>query len=195
MERIGYIRVSTEEQNEARQEVIMEQLDASKVFIEKLSGKDTNRPQLKAMLDYVRKGDTVVVESYSRLARSTKDLLSIVDELSSKGVQFISQKENIDTTTPQGRLMLTIFAGLAQFERECMLERQLEGIAIAKAEGKYKGRQPIKVDMEQFGDVYQEWKAGAITARKAMETLGLKPNTFYRRVKEYESSKGAPPVL
>ncbi|MGL4549507.1 recombinase family protein, partial [Eubacterium aggregans] len=175
--------------------VIMEQLDASKVFIEKLSGKDTNRPQLKAMLDYVRKGDTVVVESYSRLARSTKDLLSIVDELSSKGVQFISQKENIDTTTPQGRLMLTIFAGLAQFERECMLERQLEGIAIAKAEGKYKGRQPIKVDMEQFGDVYQEWKAGAITARKAMETLGLKPNTFYRRVKEYESSKGAPPVL
>ncbi|MEG2650470.1 MAG: recombinase family protein, partial [Eubacterium sp.] len=115
MERIGYIRVSTEEQNEARQEVIMEQLDASKVFIEKLSGKDTNRPQLKAMLDYVREGDTVVVESYSRLARSTKDLLNIVDELSSKGVQFISQKENIDTTTPQGRLMLTIFAGLAQF--------------------------------------------------------------------------------
>ncbi|SDX99131.1 recombinase family protein [Eubacterium barkeri] len=186
MERIGYIRVSTEEQNETRQEVIMEQLDASKVFIEKLSGKDTNRPQLKAMLNYVREGDTVVVESYSRLARSTKDLLNIVDELSSKGVQFISQKENIDTTTPQGRLMLTIFAGLAQFERECMLERQREGIAIAKAEGKYKGRQPIAIDQEQFKTVYKNWKDGNITARNAMEELGLKPNTFYRRVKEYE---------
>lgn len=189
MERIGYVRVSTEEQNEARQEAIMERLEVSKVFIEKLSGKDTNRPQLKAMLEYVREGDTVVVESYSRLARNTKDLLSIVDELSSKGVQFISQKENIDTTTPQGRLMLTIFAGLAQFERECMLERQREGIAIAKAEGKYRGRQPITIDWEQFKIVYDKWKGGNITARKAMEELGLKPNTFYRRVKEYEEKQ------
>ncbi|MEG2651241.1 MAG: recombinase family protein, partial [Eubacterium sp.] len=97
--------------------------------------------------------------------------------------------------TPQGRLMLTIFAGLAQFERECMLERQLEGIAIAKAGGKYKGRQPIQVNMEQFEGIYQEWKAGSMTARKAMEMLNLKPNTFYRRVKEYESSKGTPPVF
>lgn len=188
MERIGYVRVSTEEQNEARQEAIMERLEVSQIFIDKLSGKNTNRPQLKAMLNYVRSGDTVVVESYSRLARSTKDLLNIVDELSSKGVQFISQKENIDTTTPQGRLMLTIFAGLAQFERECMLERQREGIAIAKAEGKYKGRQPIAIDQGQFKAVYQQWKSGNITARKAMEELGLKPNTFYRRVKEYEEN-------
>lgn len=186
MERIGYVRVSTEEQNEARQEAIMERLEVSQIFIDKLSGKNTNRPQLKAMLNYVRLGDTVVVESYSRLARSTKDLLNIVDELSNKGVQFISQKENIDTTTPQGRLMLTIFAGLAQFERECMLDRQREGIAIAKAEGKYKGRQPIAIDQGQFKTVYQQWKSGNITARKAMEELGLKPNTFYRRVKEYE---------
>ncbi|MEG1432038.1 recombinase family protein, partial [Eubacterium sp.] len=88
--------------------------------------------------------------------------------------------------TPQGRLMLTIFAGLAQFERECMLERQREGIAIAKAEGKYKGRQPIAIDQGQFKTVYKNWKDGNITARNAMEELGLKPNTFYRRVKEYE---------
>ena len=132
--KIGYIRVSTQEQNTARQETDKEQFD--KVYIEKASGKNTDRPQLTAMMDYVRVGDTVVVESYSRIARNTKDLLEIIDRLNKKGVAFISQKEQIDTSTPAGRLMLTIFAGLAQFERECLLERQAEGIAIAKAEGK-----------------------------------------------------------
>lgn len=190
--KVGYVRVSTTEQNTARQEKIMTDLDVEKIFIDKLSGKNTQRPELKRMLEFVRAGDTVVVESYSRLARSTKDLLNLIDALSEKGVNFISQKENIDTSTPQGRLMLTIFAGLAQFERECTLERQREGIAIAKAEGKYRGRKPIQVDEEKFKDVYDRWKAGKIKAVEAMKELELSKPTFYRKVKllERENSAG-----
>lgn len=190
--KVGYVRVSTTEQNTARQEKIMTDLDVEKIFIDKLSGKNTQRPELKRMLEFVRAGDTVVVESYSRLARSTKDLFNLIDALSEKGVNFISQKENIDTSTPQGRLMLTIFAGLAQFERECTLERQREGIAIAKAEGKYRGRKPIQVDEEKFKDVYDRWKAGKIKAVEAMKELELSKPTFYRKVKllERENSAG-----
>lgn len=186
--KIGYIRVSTEEQNTARQELLMEQLGADKVYIEKQSGKTADRKQLQEMLDFARAGDTIIVESYSRLARSTRDLLSIIDKLNANGVLFVSKKENIDTNTPGGRLMMTIFAGLYQFERENMLQRQSEGIAIAKGEGKYKGRQPIKLDDGMFTRVYGDWKAGNITARQAMQQLNLKANTFYRRVTEYEKS-------
>lgn len=188
---IGYVRVSTQEQNEDRQLTIMEQYKATKVFTEKISGKNTDRPQLKKMLEYVREGDTLVIESYSRLARSTKDLINLVEQLKSKGVNLISTKENIDTSTPQGRLMFTIFAGLAEFERECTLQRQAEGIAEAKKRGVYKGRQRIEVDTDTFTKVYDEWKQGNITARTAMQKLGLSANTFYRRVKEYEEVKGA----
>lgn len=182
-EKIGYVRVSTKEQNTARQDVLMKKLGVSRVYEEKISGKNMNRPQLKALLDYVRSGDTVVVESYSRLARSTRDLLSIVERLQEKGVGFVSQKENVDTSTPQGRLMLTIFAGLAQFERECTLERQAEGVAIAKAEGKYKGRKPI-AKPANWDEVYALWDAGEITARVAQRKLSLSPATFYRMVKK-----------
>ena len=179
--RVGYIRVSTEEQNTARQEYSLK--DVEKTFIEKISGKDLNRPQLRAMLDFVREGDVVVVESYSRLARSTKDLLSIIEQLESKGVKFVSLKENIDTSTPQGRLMLTIFAGLAQFEREQTLQRQREGIQIAKSKGVYKGRKPIALP-ENYNDVMLMWKNGGITARKAMSMLNMNATTFYRKAKE-----------
>ena len=157
-----------------------------KAFIEKISGKSMDRPQLRAMLDYVREGDTLVVESYSRLARNTKDLLSIVEELEKKSVAFISLKEKIDTSTPQGKLMLTIFAGLAQFERECMLQRQKEGIAIAKAEGKYKGRKPVAIP-DNWNEVITLWKKGEITAKVAQKKLEMTSATFYRKVKEKES--------
>ena len=140
--RVGYIRVSTVEQHEDRQvKDLTENAKVSKVFIDKLSGKDTNRPQLNAMIDYVREGDTVVVSEYSRLARSTRDLIDIIETLQNKGVTVISMKEKLDTSTPQGEFMLTVFAGIATLERKLMLQRQREGIAIAKANGKYKGRQ------------------------------------------------------
>ena len=180
MATIKYIRVSTQEQNTARQETDKEQFD--KVYIDKASGKNIDRPELKKMMDYVREGDTVVVESYSRIARNTKDLLEIIDRLNKKGVAFISQKEQIDTSTPAGRLMLTIFAGLAQFERECLLERQAEGIAIAKAEGKM-GRPSIEPGKE-FADIVKRWKAGEMTAVEAMKAAGMTKTTFYKKVKE-----------
>ncbi|KAF5065055.1 hypothetical protein DSECCO2_278110 [anaerobic digester metagenome] len=185
--KIGYVRVSTEEQNEARQEILMKQLGVERVFIDKISGKNTNRPALQEMLTFIREGDVLVVESYSRLARSTVDLLKIVEELHERNIGFISHKEKIDTTTPQGRLMLTIFAGIYQFERECMLQRQREGIAIAKADGKYKGRKPIEVDQALFEAVYQDWKADRLKAVEAMEKLKLTKPTFYRKVKAYEN--------
>lgn len=188
--KVGYVRVSTVEQNTARQEVIMEQLGVEKVFMDKMSGKNTDRPQLQEMLSFVREGDTLVVESISRLARSTKDLLSIMEELDKKKVKFVSQKESIDTSTPNGVFMMTIFAAMAQLERETMLARQREGIEIAKAEGKYKGRKPVEVDEEKFRQLYNDWQNGKSTPKIMMNELGLKPTTFWRKVKEYREKYG-----
>lgn len=182
--RIGYVRCSTIEQNEARQLKMMEEQCAEKLFIDKASGKNTDRRAFKDMMAFVRADDIVIVESISRIARNTRDLLSIVSDLTEKGVEFISLKENIDTTTPQGRFMLTVFGALAELERENILERQREGIEIAKSEGKYKGRKPINVDEQRFKVVCKKWRAGEITATAAMKELGLKANTFYRRVNE-----------
>lgn len=182
--RVGYIRCSTIEQNEARQIKMMEEQKAEKLFIDKASGKNTDRKAFQEMMGFIRSGDMVIVESISRIARNTRDLLSIVSQLTEKQVEFVSLKENIDTTTPQGRFMLTVFAALAELERESILERQREGIAIAKDAGKYKGRKPLDVDVGQFKGVCTRWRAGEITATAAMQEVGLKPNTFYRRVKE-----------
>ena len=182
--RVFYVCCSTIEQNEARQLKMAEEQNAEKVFVDKASGKNTNRAAFKEMMAFVRAGDTVVVESISRIARNTRDLLSIVSELTEKGVEFVSLKENIDTTTPQGRFILTVFGALAELERENILERQREGIEIAKSEGKYKGRKPIDYDEAQMKALCKKWRASEITATAAMKELGLKPNTFYRRVKE-----------
>lgn len=187
--RVGYIRVSTVEQNTARQEVLMQELDVDKVYIEKVSGKNVNdRLKLQEMLEFIREGDIVVVESISRLARNTKDLLEIVEKLKNKGVVFISKKENIDTDTPSGQFMLTIFGAVAQLERDYILQRQREGIAIAKQEGKYKGRKPIEIDQDKFKILYEKWKKEDITATEFMSQINLKPTTFYRKVRQYEKN-------
>ncbi|MGO5027848.1 recombinase family protein [Candidatus Agathobaculum pullicola] len=178
--KIGYIRVSTEEQNIARQEVLLRELSVDEVFIDKASGKNTDRPELKRMMEYVRKGDTVIVESISRFARNTRDLLDLVEKLAVKGVEFVSKKEAIDTTTPTGKFMLTVFAAVAELEREYILQRQREGIAIAKQQGKYTGRKPLPMP-DNFKSVVTLWQHGQITATEAMRWTGLKPNTFYRR--------------
>jgi DNA invertase Pin-like site-specific DNA recombinase len=178
---IGYIRVSTTDQNTARQEVLMQELVVDQVFIDRMSGKNTDRPELKRMMAFVREGDTVIVESISRFARNTKDLLELVEELARKRVDFISQKEAIDTTTPTGKFMLTIFGAVAELERSYILQRQKEGIAIAKQKGVYKGRKPI--EHPKFDEVVSLWKSGTITATEAMKRLDMKPSTFYRKVK------------
>ena len=174
MSKIGYIRVSTEHQETARQQEIMSNYQVDRIFSEKLSGAITDRPQLKAMLDYVREGDTLYVESISRLGRSVKDLLNIIDTLTDKKVTLISHKEKI-------------FAALSQLEREQLKQRQREGIEIAKAQGKYTGRKPIPIDWDKFSKLYGEWKSKSITGRDFMRRMGMSVNTFYRRVHEYES--------
>ncbi len=182
--KIGYVRVSTKEQNTARQEELMKSLGVDKVYIDKMSGRNTDRPALKEMMNFVREGDSVIVESISRFARNTKDLLELTEQLNNKQVQFISQKEKIDTDTPAGKFMLTIFGAVAELEREYIKERQREGIQIAKEQGKYKGRPEKEID--NFADVYEQWKSGKITATLASKQLEISRSSFYRKVKQYE---------
>lgn len=181
---VFYARCSTIEQNEARQLEDARTCHAEKIFIDKASGKDTNRKQLKAMLSFVREGDKVICSDISRIARNTRDLLSIVDDLQNKDVAFQSLKEAIDTTTPQGQFMLTVFGALAQLERDCIRQRTEEGRRIAMQEGRITGRPKVQVDKKQFLQVCVKWRAHEITAVEAQRLTGLTSSTFYRHVKE-----------
>lgn len=187
---VAYVRVSTVDQNEARQVEALEKLNIEKWYIEKVSGKDTKREKLQQMLDFVRDGDEVYVMDFSRLSRSVQDLLSIVDTLNKKNVKLVSLKENFDTSTPTGKLMLTMIGAIAEFERFNTLERQREGIAIAKAEGKYKGRKPKALD--NWDEVYSAWRDNEITAVAASNLLGINRGTFYKKVKSEEKKWNEP---
>ena len=179
--KIGYVRVSTEEQNTARQEIMLRELGVDELFVDRASGKNADRPELNRMMNYVRRGDTVIVESISRFARNARDLLDLVEQLTAKQVEFVSRKEAIDTTTPTGKFMLTVFAAVAELEREYILQRQREGIAIAKQQGKYRGRPPkVYPDFERIA---ARWQKGEITAVQAMKQLGMSKTRFYERVK------------
>ena len=179
--KIGYVRVSTEEQNTARQEIMLRELGVDELFVDRASGKNADRPELNRMMNFVRRGDTVIVESISRFARNTRDLLDLVEKLSEKGVEFVSKKEAIDTMTPTGKFMLTVFGAVAELEREYILQRQREGIAIAKQQGKYRGRPPkVYPDFERIA---ARWQKGEITAVQAMKQLGMSKTRFYERVK------------
>lgn len=180
---IAYIRVSSIDQNEERQVKAMERENIKKYFVEKISAKDTNRPKLLEMMDFAREGDIIYIKDFSRLARSTQDLLDIVKKLDEKGVKLKSLKENLDTNTSTGKLMLTMIAAINEFERSNMLERQREGIAIAKSKGAYKGRKKIEKPAN-WVEVHTRWKNRELTANRAMEILELKRNTFYKLVNE-----------
>lgn len=188
--RCGYCRVSTTSQNEARQKEIMVNLGVDKIFVDKCSGKNTDRPALKEMLAFIREGDTVVVESISRLARNTRDLLSLVDTFTKLGVEFVSQKENINTDTVQGRFILCLFSALAELERESILQRQAEGIAIAKANGVYKGRKPKACP--DFEKLYSQVQRKEMTATQAWTILGISKSSWYKRVRERQQNQPNP---
>lgn len=186
---IFYARVSTEEQNEARQLVTAQEVNAERIFIDKLSGKNTNRPELMKMMEFVRDGDTVIVSELSRLARSTKDLLSLVEQFQGKNVEFKSLKESFDTSTPQGRFVLTIFAALAELERAMILQRQAEGIALARKAGKYKGRKRIQIDEKLFKSAYDDWRSGNKSVKALAKQFGISRQTFYNLAKRIDEDK------
>ena len=188
-QRIAYIRVSTVEQNTDSQKALLEKYNIDMPFEEKVSGKNReDRTELKAMLNYVRKGDTVYVKDLSRLARNTKDLLDIVALLEKKGVTLFSIKENIDTSTHIGKLMLTFLGAIYQFERDNLLERQKDGIAIAKMKGKYKGRKKVPKP-DNFSEIYKKWRNREITSIGAIRQLGISEYAFYKFVRE-ENANG-----
>ncbi len=191
MAKIGYIRVSTSGQNLDRQLALMEKIQVDKLFQDHASGKNMDRPGLDSLMSYVRAGDEIHIESFSRLSRSTSELLNTVNQLTEKGIHLISHKESFDTTTASGKLMLTMFAAIAQFEREITLERQKEGIAAAKEKGLYKGRvrQP---DTPELQLAMKGWACGELKAADAIRISGLGKTSFYQRCKEYGITREEP---
>lgn len=186
MANIAYVRVSTVEQNEDRQIEALKKHNIDKWFTEKISGKDRNRPELQRMMEFVREGDVVYVHDFSRLARNTKDLLDIVENLNSRGVALVSNKENLDSSTPTGKLMLTMIGAIAEFERQNLLERQREGIAIAKRKGVYKGRKAVEID--NFGEYYDKYMRRQYTKAQLAEELKISRPTLDKLIREYESN-------
>ncbi len=182
--RLAYIRVSTIEQNEQRQIEAIEQQYIDKWFIEKVSAKDTHRPKLQELLDFAREGDTIYIHDFSRLARSTKDLLEIVELLQRKGVHLVSNKENIDTSTPTGKLMLTLLGAIAEFERQNLLDRQREGIAIAKRNGKYTGGK--RKNVEGFIEGYQRYQSRELSKAALARELKISRPTLDKLIREHK---------
>lgn len=183
--KIAYVRVSTVEQNEARQIEALKKYDIEKWYTEKVSAKNTDRPKLKEMIEFAREGDTIYIHDFSRLARSTKDLLELVESFEEQGITLVSNKENINTSTPTGKLMLTMIAAINEFERANLLERQREGIDIAKKAGVYKGRKPV--DVPNFQYYYQRYIRREIFKSALARELNISRPTLDKIIKQYES--------
>ncbi len=188
MAKIAYVRVSTEEQNEARQVEALKKHGIDKWYTEKVSGKSLDRPQLRAMLDYAREGDTIYIHDLSRISRSLVDLMTLLERMKQDGIELVSNKENIDTATPTGKLILTVIAAINEFERENMLERQREGIAVAKRDKKYKGRKPKRLgaNREEAAQIYEDYCRRRKTKSEIAQMLDISRPTLDRLLKEYE---------
>ncbi|MBU5679607.1 recombinase family protein [Blautia sp. MSJ-9] len=183
---IAYVRVSALDQNEARQREALQGYNIDRWFVEKASGKDVKRPKLQEMLEYIREDDVVYVEEFSRLGRSTEDLLFIVRQIESTGAKFMSIKEKFDTNSPAGKLQMTMMAAIAEFERAMILERQREGIAIAKREGKYTGRKAISIP--NIGEYYDRYMCRKGTKISIAAELGISRTTLDKLFREWTMS-------
>ena len=179
---VGYIRVSTKEQNTERQKMVLDKYGIEKYFEEKVSGKDTNREELQKLRDFVREGDVVYVSDLSRLARNLADLLTITKEFQEKNVQFVSDKEKIDTTSATGRLVFHLIASIAEFERDIIRERQQDGIDAAKAAGKNCGRPCREVSEDTFKECYSLYQQRLLTVTDISKRLGVSRATVYRLI-------------
>lgn len=176
---VAYVRVSTVEQNEERQIAALRSYGIDRWFVEKTSGKDTNRAEFRNMLGFVREGDCVFVEDFSRLTRNLKDLLETIERLDEKGVKFVSVKEQLDTSTNSGKLILQLIGAINEFERRNILERQREGIECARQRGVYKGRKPKELDEEIFEMV----RLKKISVAEAGRKCGCSRATIYNHLK------------
>lgn len=185
--RIMYSRVSTEEQNLTRQTELAKDESFDKVYTDKASGKNTDRPGLQAMLENIREGDTITVLSIDRLGRNLKDIINIVDTIKSKGCVFECLSPRFDTSTPYGDFFISLLGSIAEMERKQILERQRQGIEYARLMGKYKGRKPKKI--ENFEGIYKQWLDNKITSEQAGKLLNVSRATFYRRVKEFQENE------
>ena len=181
--KIAYVRVSTADQNEARQVEALKKYDIERWYTEKISGKNTDRPRLQEMLDFVREGDEIYIHDFSRLARSTKDLLDIIERLETRGVKLISNKENLDSHTPTGKLMLIMIGAIAEFERANILERQREGIIIAKREGRMGGRRPAAIPEDVWKETLALYQTREITKTEFARRIGVSRPTLDKLLK------------
>lgn len=182
----GYARVSTRSQELNRQLDILEKYNCNKIYTEKITGTKANRPELNKLKENVREGDTIVVESWSRLGRSTKDLINLMDFFSEKGVNVISDKEQFDTSTAQGKLMLTVFQAFAEFERDLIVERTKEGLISARSRGRRGGRPKVKES--KIDKALKMYDAQFHSLKEIEELSGVSTSTLYRYINKRNNS-------
>lgn len=180
--KIGYARVSTQDQNLDRQIDNLTAAGCERIFNEKMTGTKSDRPELKTMLLTLRPGDTLVIDSFSRLSRSTKDLLDLVEKLTSMGVHLVSLKENLDTTTATGKMMLTMLSALSQFERDLIAERTRDGLKAARSRGRCGGRPRVGTDKDKR-QALAMYHANAMSCRDIAERFGVSLSTLNRWIK------------
>jgi len=176
--KFGYARVSTEEQSLDRQTDMLTSYGVDKIYSEKITGTKRDRPELQKMLDRISEGDTVVIESLSRLGRSTKNLIELMELFNEKGVNLVSLKECIDTTTPTGKLLFTLISAISQFERDCLAERTKEGLSAARARGRKGGRPAIAADVA--AKARRLYNTGEYTVKEISELTGISRSSLYR---------------
>ena len=185
--KIGYARVSTQDQNLDRQLDNLRAAGCERIFNEKMTGTKSDRPELKTMLLTLRSGDVLVIDSFSRLSRSTKDLLDLVEKLTAMGVHLVSLKENLDTTTATGKLMLTMLSALSQFERDLIAERTVDGLKAARARGRHGGRPRSGTDKDRR-QAYDMYRANIMSLRDIAERFGISLSTLNRWIREQKKS-------